>query len=127
MVSVSELMTKNLVTVPAGTSAADAARVMNERHVGSVFIEQNDRVVGIVTESDIVRKVVGENKPVHFVPVESIMSSPVISLDEQRSITEAADLMQQYRTRHLGVLHSGAIVGVLSVRDLLQPVSIDEF
>ena len=127
MVTVSELMTKNLVTVPAGTSAADAARVMNERHVGSVFIEQNDRVVGIVTESDIVRKVVGENRPVHFVPVESIMSSPVISLDEQRSITEAADLMQQYRTRHLGVLHSGAIVGVLSVRDLLQPVSIDEF
>ncbi|MCS6320184.1 MAG: CBS domain-containing protein, partial [Nitrospira sp.] len=71
MVTVSELMTKTLVTVPAGTSAADAARVMNERRVGSVFIEQNDRVIGIVTESDIVRKVVGENKPVHFVPVES--------------------------------------------------------
>jgi CBS domain-containing protein len=56
MVTVSDLMTKKLVTVPAGTSAADAARVMNERHVGSVFIEQNDRVVGIVTESDIVEK-----------------------------------------------------------------------
>ena len=59
MVTISELMTKKLVTVPAGTSAADAARVMNERRVGSVFIEQNDCVVGIVTESDIVRKVVG--------------------------------------------------------------------
>ena len=58
MVTVSDLMTKKLVTVPAGTSAADAARVMNERHVGSVFIEQNDRVVGIVTESDIFRLVV---------------------------------------------------------------------
>ena len=127
MVTVSELMTKKLVKVPAGTSAADAAKVMNERHVGSVFIEQNDCVVGIVTESDIVRKVVGENKPVHCVPVESIMSSPIISLDERRSITEAADLMQQHHTRHLGVLKSGAIVGVLSVRDLLQPVSVDEF
>ncbi len=127
MVTVSQLMTKQLVTVPVGTSAADAARVMNERHVGSVFIEQDDRVVGIVTESDIVRKVVGENKPVHYVPVESIMSTPVISLDERRSITEAADLMQHHPTRHLGVLKSGAIVGVLSVRDLLQPVSVDEF
>lgn len=127
MVTVSQLMTKSLVTVPVGTSAADAAKVMNERHVGSVFIEQNERVVGIVTESDIVRKVVGENKPVHYVPVESIMSSPVISLDERRSITEAADLMQHHHTRHLGVLKSGAIVGVLSVRDLLQPVSVDEF
>lgn len=127
MVTISQLMTRKLVTVPAGTSVADAARIMTDRHVGSVFIEQADRVVGIVTESDIVRKVVGENKPVHFVAVESIMSSPVISLDEQRSITEAADLMQHHHTRHLGVLQSGAIVGVLSVRDLLQPVSVDEF
>lgn len=127
MVTISELMTRDLVTVEVGTSAADAARMMTDRRVGSVFVEQNDRVVGIVTESDIVRKVVGENKPVHFVTVESIMSSPVISLDERRSITEAADLMQLHHTRHLGVLKSGAIVGVLSVRDLLQPVSVDEF
>ncbi len=127
MVTISQLMTKTLVTVPAGTSVADAARMMNDRHVGSLFVEQNERVVGIVTESDIVRKVVGENKPVHFVSVESIMSSPIISLDERRSITEAADLMQHHHTRHLGVLKSGSIVGVLSVRDLLQPVSVDEF
>ena len=127
MVTVSDLMTKTLVTVPVGTSTADAAKVMNKRQVGSVFIEQNNRVVGIVTESDIVRKVVGENKPVHCVSVESIMSSPVISLDERRSITDAADLMQSHHTRHLGVVQSGAIIGVLSVRDLLQPVAIDEF
>jgi CBS domain-containing protein len=127
MVTISQLMTKKLVTVQAGTSVADAARVMNERNVGSVFVEQNDRVVGIVTEPDIVRKVVGESRPAFYVPVESIMSTPIISIDERRSITEAADLMQHHHTRHLGVLQSGAIVGVLSVRDLLQPVSVDEF
>lgn len=127
MVTIGQLMTRKLVTVQAGTSVAEAAKVMNARHVGSVFIEQNKRLVGIVTESDIVRKVVGENKPAHGVSVESIMSSPVISLDERRQITEAADMMQQHHTRHLGVVKAGAIVGVLSVRDLLQPVSVDEF
>ncbi len=127
MVTIGQLMTKQLVTVPVGTSVAEAARVMNERNVGSLFVRQNDHVVGIVTEPDIVRKVIGESKPAYFVPVESIMSTPVISIDERRSITEAADLMQQHHTRHLGVLKSGAIVGVLSVRDLLQPVSMDEF
>jgi CBS domain-containing protein len=70
---------------------------------------------------------VGESRPAFYVPVESIMSTPIISIDERRSITEAADLMQHHHTRHLGVLQSGAIVGVLSVRDLLQPVSVDEF
>lgn len=120
-------MTQDLVTVPAGTTVADAARVMSERKVGSVFVQQHNRVVGIVTEPDIVRKVVGDRKPAWGISVETIMSTPVISIDERRSIPEAAELMQQHHTRHLGVLKGDAIVGVLSVRDLLQPVSDDEF
>lgn len=127
MVTIGQLMTRQLVALPAGTSVVEAARAMNNNRIGSVFVEQNKSIVGIVTEPDIVRKVVGESKQPFFVSVESIMSSPVIGIDERRPITEAADLMQQHGTRHLAVMKSGAIVGVLSVRDLLQPVSIDEF
>ena len=127
MVTINQLMTRQVLTLPTGTSVVEAARVMNNNKIGSVFIHQNDRIVGIVTEPDIVRKVVGESRQPFFVPVESIMSAPVIGIDERRPITEAADLMQQHGTRHLAVMKSGAIIGVLSVRDLLQPVSIDEF
>ena len=127
MVTIGQLMTRQLVALPAGTSVVEAARAMNNNRIGSVFVEQNKSIVGIVTEPDIVRKVVGESKQPIFVSVESIMSSPVIGIDERRPITEAADLMQQHGTRHLAVMKSGAIVGVLSVRDLLQPVSIDDF
>lgn len=127
MVTINQLMTRELVTLPAGTSVVEAARVMNHNKIGSVFVHHNERIVGIVTEPDIVRKVVGESRQAFYVPVESIMSTPVIGTDERRPITEAADLMQQHGTRHLAVMKSGAIVGVLSVRDLLQPVSIDEF
>jgi CBS domain-containing protein len=127
MVTISQLMTRDLVKVQAGTSVDKAARMMTECKVGSLFVEQNQRLVGIVTEPDIVRKVVGESRQPYFVQVESIMSTPVIGIDERRPITEAADLMQQHGTRHLAVMNSGAIVGVLSVRDLLQPVSVDEF
>jgi CBS domain-containing protein len=100
---------------------------MRERRIGSVFVKQNARIVGIVTEPDIVRKVIGADLPPHAMPVEQIMSAPVVGIDEHRPITEAADLMEQHQTRHLAVLKSGAIVGILSVRDLLHPVSIDEF
>jgi CBS domain-containing protein len=127
MLTISQLMTRDLVKVQAGTSVDKAARMMTECKVGSLFVEQNQRLVGIVTEPDIVRKVVGERRQPYFVQVESIMSTPVIGIDECRPITEAADLMQQHGTRHLAVMNSGAIVGVLSVRDLLQPVSVDEF
>lgn len=92
-----------------------------------MFIEQNDRIVGIVTEADIVRRAIGVGHMPGFIPVSTIMSSPVIGIDGMRPITEAADLMERSQTRHLAVMESGDIVGVLSVRDLLHPVSIDEF
>jgi CBS domain-containing protein len=126
MITVDQLMTRQLVDIPAGTSAIEAAKLMKERNIGSVFVKQEDRIVGIVTEPDIVRKVVGSERIPYYVPVEDIMSTPVIGIDGRRPITEAADLMEQHGTRHLAVLKSGCIVGVLSVRDLLHPVSVDE-
>jgi len=127
MVTARDLMTKNLAKVPASVSALEAARLMRERQIGSVFVSQDEHIIGIVTETDLVRDVVGAGVPPQTVRVKDIMSSPVIGIDERRPITEAADLMERSRTRHLAVLKLGQIVGVLSVRDLLHPVSVDEF
>ncbi|MBI3808156.1 MAG: CBS domain-containing protein [Nitrospirae bacterium] len=127
MVTAKQLMKQDLAKMSHMASALDAARIMKERRIGSVFVEQNTRIVGIVTETDIVREVVGASLPSDLIRVRDIMSSPVVGIDERRPITEAADLMERSGTRHLAVLKSGDIVGVLSVRDLLHPVSIDEF
>jgi CBS domain-containing protein len=126
MTTVDQLMTKSLVNVESGTSAADAAKLMKAFNIGSVFVKRDNRIIGIVTEPDIIRKVVGAARVPSFVPVEDIMSSPVIGIDWRRPITEAADMMKQYRTRHLAVQNGGSIVGVLSVRDLRHPVAIDD-
>ena len=69
----------------------------------------------------------GADRVPYFIPVKEIMSSPVLGIEEQSPITEAADLMNKHRTRHLGVTKEGVLVGVVSVRDFLQPVAIDEF
>jgi CBS domain-containing protein len=127
MVTAMQLMKRDVVTMPYSSAVSEAAKVMRERGIGSVFVEKEDRIVGIVTETDIVRRVVGAGQIPGFIPLFTIMSSPVIGISVDRPITEAADLMERNHTRHLAVLRSGAIVGVLSVRDLLHPVSIDEF
>lgn len=127
MVTVGQLMKQELVTVDTGTSVVDAAKLMKACNVGSVLVAQKGRIIGIVTESDVVKKFVGAEKVPYFVPVEEIMSSPVVGIEERRPITEAADLMNKHRTRHLGVTKAGALVGVVSVRDFLRPVSVDEF
>ncbi len=127
MLTVGTLMKKELVTVDAGTSVVDAAKLMKTCNVGSVLVSEKGRIVGIVTESDVVKKFVGADKAPYFIAVEDIMSSPVLGIEERRPITEAAELMNKHHTRHLGVTKSGALVGVVSVRDFLQPVSVDDF
>jgi CBS domain-containing protein len=127
MVTVGQLMKRELITVDTGTSVIEAAKLMKASNVDSVLVSNQSRIVGIVTESDIVKKVVGSDRSPYFIPLEDIMSSPVIGIEERRPLTEAADLMNRYQSRHLGVVRNGAIVGILSVRDLLRPVSVDDF
>lgn len=127
MITVDRLMTKSLVNIHASSSTMEAAMLMKRHKIGSVFVQRDNRIVGIITEPDIIRKVVGAERVPYYVPVEDIMSSPVIGIDARRPITEAADIMQQHGTRHLAVYSDGSVIGVLSVRDLLHSVSVDEF
>jgi CBS domain-containing protein len=127
MVTVGQLMKTDLVTVDAGTSVIEAAKLMKVCNVGSVLIAREGCVIGIVTESDIVKKVIGSDRGPNLIPVEDIMSSPVVGIEARRPLTEAADLMNKHQSRHLSVTKGGALVGILSVRDLLRPVSVDEF
>ena len=127
MTTVGNLMQKNMVTVDVGTSVVEAAKLMRACNVESVLITRKAQVIGIVTESDIVKKFVGAEKAPYFVPVEHIMSSPVPGIEERRPLTEAADLMDKHRTLHLGVTKGGALIGLVSVRDFLRSVSIDDF
>ena len=127
MVRVGELMTRELVAVDAATSISEVARLMSDHRIGSVLVRRQGDIIGIVTEPDIIRKGIGLGRDLRTVSAFEIMSSPIISIDERRSITEAADLMQEHHTRHLGVSKGDRLVGVVSVRDLLHPVAIDEF
>jgi CBS domain-containing protein len=127
MVTVGQLMKNTLITVDTGTSVVEAAKLMKACNVESVLVSFQSRIVGIVTESDIVKKVIGSDRTPDFIPVEDIMSSPVVGIEERRPLTEAADLMDKHQSHHLGVIKGGTVVGVLSVRDLLRPVSLDEF
>ncbi|MGH7255808.1 MAG: CBS domain-containing protein, partial [Nitrospirales bacterium] len=101
MVTADSLMKRTLVAVPIGTTVVEAARLMTERKVGSVLVEDDGAFVGIVTETDIVRKVIGTDRLPYHTTVETVMSSPVVGIEWRRPITEAADLMERYSTRHL--------------------------
>jgi len=126
-VLVKEVMKTKPVIVQPFTSVFEAACIMKQNKIGNVIISEVTHPIGILTESDIIKKVVCEGKNAQDLTVEEIMSSPIPGIEERRPLTEAADLIDRHRTLHLGVTKGGALVGLVSVRDFLRPVSIDEF
>jgi signal-transduction protein with cAMP-binding, CBS, and nucleotidyltransferase domain len=92
---------------------------MKDDKVGSLLVDRSGQVVAIVTETDIVRKAVAKGVDLGKEKVETIMSSPVASIEIQRTPQDAHDMMADLGVRHLAVTDKGKIVGLLSVRDLL--------
>lgn len=77
-------------------------------------------IVGIVTDTDLVRRALASDKDLNSLTVEEIMTSPLCSIEETRTVGDAHDMMGDLGVRHLGVTKGGEVVGVISVRDLLS-------
>ncbi|MBH0176676.1 MAG: CBS domain-containing protein [Nitrospira sp.] len=119
MSTVSKIMNKKPKSVGPKTSISSAAKTMRTARVGSLFVKKGKALVGVVTDTDIVRRAVASGKPLGKLTVEKIMTSPVCTIEESRTVDDAQDMMADLGVRHLGVTKGGAIVGVISVRDLL--------
>ncbi len=119
MLALQETMTKNLKTIRQDTTIQETARRMKEDKVSSLLVERDGQMVAIVTETDIVRKAVARGADLGKAKVETIMSAPIASIEIQRTPQDAHDMMADLGVRHLAVTDKGAIVGLLSVRDLL--------
>jgi len=118
------LMHTELVTIDREESLSTVATFMTEKRIGSVLVAQHGVVVGIVTERDLVQKVVGLDKDPNQVTVGTVMSSPLIDIDVNRTVHDASDLMAEKGIRHLTVSENHAIVGILSIRDLIRMISV---
>jgi signal-transduction protein with cAMP-binding, CBS, and nucleotidyltransferase domain len=119
MSALAEIMCKQLKTVPGDTLVIDAAQKMRDEHIGSLLIEKDGKLVGIVTDTDIVRRAVANNLDLTQVRLESIMTSPLATIETTRNPQDAQDLMADLGIRHLVVQEAGKTAGLVSVRDLL--------
>ena len=122
MPSVSEIMTPDVLGLDPATSLVDAARRMNERRVGAVVVTEGDRLVGIVTERDVLRAVATGSVDG---PVSEAMTHSPETIGPDESAGHAAALMIHGGFRHLPVVDGGDVVGMVSIRDLVR-VSVDD-
>lgn len=120
---VEEIMSRGIVTIAPEASMAEAVGIMGERHIGSLIVTKDDTPVGIVTERDLLSKVLASGKDLREVKVENIMSYPLITIGPAAKIKEAAQMMIQKKSR-LAVFDSGKLVGIVTASDLIRSLPI---
>jgi CBS domain-containing protein len=110
---------EKFITVERDTDVQTAARLMRDRRISSLFVTNGKEIVGILTDTDMVRRVVAAGVDTLTTTVEKIMSAPILTIEEDKTVLDVSDLMAKTHIRHLGVTQGGKLVGMISVRDIL--------
>ena len=124
MATIAEIMSRGLLTVAPGISLQEAARQMDERHVGAALVLEGGALRGIVTERDMLRAVAAG--PIEGVSVADCMTHHPETIDASETTGLAASLMIHGGFRHLPVLDGERVVGIVSIRDLMRVTLDDE-
>lgn len=112
--------TAQVVCVTEQTPVLEVIRLMAEHGIGSVLVMRGEELVGIATERDYARKVILKGRSSQDTPVADIMSSPVLTVGPGEDIRRCMQIVTDKRIRHLPVVEGGAVVGLISIGDLLK-------
>lgn len=118
-VTVKDAMTTSVITVKSENSVADAAYLMAENEVGCLIVKNNGEPEGIITESDIINKVVAKDIKASSITVDEIMTKNLIKIDPGRELNEAARFMSKMNIRRLAVVKDGILNGILTAKDIM--------
>ena len=124
MASIRKHVTRDVVTLDAGAPIRDAARLMADRKIGSVAVRDGGRVIGLVTERDLVMTVLARSGGSDQ-PIREAMRKGVPRVGADATEADCAALMRDNATRHLLVEYRGEVIGVVSMRDIIQ-LMLDE-
>jgi CBS domain-containing protein len=126
MISVRQLMNErgetSSVTISQDSSVYDALKLMAEMNVGAVTIVENNQIVGIFTERDYARKIILKGKTSLDTPIKDIMTREMVTISPDQTLEECMGLMTKWHIRHLPVMETGRLVGMISMRDVVEAI-----
>ena len=116
--SVRDTMTQNPRSIDASTSVVEAAQLMREGHIGSLPIIDDEQLVGMITDRDIATRVVAQAVDHTKTSVGDVSSRDLITVEPDRDLDEALQLMARHQVRRLPVVENGRLVGIVAQADI---------
>lgn len=110
---------KDVVVLDESTSVAEAVKTMRQKGVSSIFVSRGDILVGIITERDILYRVVAENRGPFKTVLKDVMSFPLVSIDGLTTVKQAVSMMRQKGIRRLPVISKGKAVGIVTLKSVV--------
>ena len=126
MPTVKDFMTTNVITIDVLGTVLEAAKLMHQQDVGDLVVMEGVVAKGIVTERDLVRRVMAQKKPLDT-KVSEIMSDPLVTIEEGSSLRDAARKMVKYKIRRLPVTKNNVLVGIIATSDFARHLSKKSF
>jgi len=115
-----DIMSKKLVTLDSTVSAAEVAKIMDKNNVSCIVLTKDDKSQGIVTERDLLSKVIVPNKKSSEIMAREIMTSPITSVSSQTPVDEVAQKMIDKKIRRVIVIDNGQPLGIITVTDFVK-------
>jgi len=120
-------MSTDVSFVDVSVKVPEIAKIMKQNDIGAVPVLQNGNLVGIITDRDIVVRVLADNKDVNTTTAEQIMTVDPVSIEDNSDVDRATELMGEYQIKRLPVMRNGKLVGMLSLGDIaIENIHIDE-
>lgn len=123
---VKELMSKNIASVTPDTPIVEVAKIMKKMNIGSVPVCDGDKVIGILTDRDIVLRDVAMGKNVEGVTAKDVMTVGISTAEPEMDIHEAARLMSDKQVRRLPVVDDDRLVGMLALGDIAVRTKLED-
>lgn len=121
---VADVMTKDLISVPFGSTARDAAELMLKKNISSVGVSEGGELIGIVTERDFIRNhYYISGKDFAETPIKDLVAYPLLTIPADTSLDEASNQMAEQGVRHLLIRDEDKIVGLITLRDIVETYS----
>ena len=123
---VKDVMVTNIITIEAGATARKAAELMNRHDIGCIIVVNYDKPIGIVTERDMLKRIMLQGRDPRRGRISYIMSKPLITVSPETDLREAINLMTERRIKKLPVVEDSNLLGLLSITDIVRSLAYFE-